>query len=284
MQDGGSDWRIWRVMEIESGKVLDDELRWIKFNTPDWTTDGAGFFYARFPEPEAGADFQSLNLNQQVFYHRVGRPQAEDVLVFRRPDQPEWGYHCTVTDDGRYLLITVSLGTDDKYRIYYKDLSEPYGMPQALVDTFDHEFSFIGNDGPVFFFRTDIDAPKKRVIAVDTRAARELFSAEPQATVPPFTEIISEQPDVMSDVSLVGNLLLVESLHDAVTQVSLYTLGPARAEHRVSGTRLGERVQGQTDRHGDVLLVRQLHHAPQFVSLRPRHRREHAAAVGGRGL
>ncbi len=225
VQDGGTDWRIWRIMEIESGKVLDEELRWIKFNTPDWTIDGEGFFYARFPEPEEGADFQSLNLNQEVYYHRVGRPQAEDVLVFRRPDEPKWGYDCTVTDDGRYLVITVGLGTDDKYRIYYKDLAEPYGMPAALVDTFDHEFTFVGNDGPLFFFKTDIDAPRKRVIAVDTRSAPTgPFRDGSTPGVPPFTEIIPQQDDVMSDVSLVGHQFLVESLHDVVTRVALYTL------------------------------------------------------------
>lgn len=224
IQDGGTDWRIWRIMEIATGRLLDDELRWVKFNTPDWTIDGEGFFYARFPEPAEGADFQSLNLNHEVFYHRAGTPQSDDVLVFRRPDEPEWGFDCTVTDDGRYLVITVGLGTDDKYRVYYKDLTEPYATPAALVDTFDHEFSFIGNDGPTFFFKTDIDAPRKRVIAVDTRAAKALFNSDPKATVPPYTEIIPQQPDAISDVSLVGNMFLVESLHDAVTQVALYTL------------------------------------------------------------
>jgi prolyl oligopeptidase len=118
VQDGGTDWHTWRVMEIASGKVLEDELKWIKFNSPAWTADGEGFFYARFPQPEEGADFQSLNLNSKVYYHKVGRPQSEDVLVFARPDQPEWGYGCSVTEDGRYLVITIHLGTDDKFRIY----------------------------------------------------------------------------------------------------------------------------------------------------------------------
>ncbi|MBL8848777.1 MAG: S9 family peptidase [Planctomycetaceae bacterium] len=219
VQDGGTDWHTFRVMEITTGKLLDDELKWIKFNSPAWTMDGEGFFYARFPQPEEGADFQSLNLNAKVYYHRVGRPQSEDVLVFARPDQPEWGYGCSVTEDGRYLVITIHLGTDDKFRIYVKDLSEPYGMPYPLVDTFDHEFSLIGSNGPLLYFKTDIDAPNKRVVAVDLREA-----AAAGKPAPPVREVIPMQDDAMVSVSLVGDQFLVQTLHDASTRVQCYTL------------------------------------------------------------
>ena len=219
IQDAGTDWRTWKVMEISTGKILEDELQWVKFNTPSWTVDGEGFFYSRFPEPEEGADFQSLNLNAKVYYHRLGQPQSEDVLVFARPDQPEWGYTCTVTEDGRYLVITIHLGTDDKYRIYVKDLNEPYGMPAPLVDTFDHEFTLIGNDGPELFFVTDIEAPRKRVIGVDLREA-----AAAGQPVPPFREIVPMQADTMDEVSFVGNQFLVQTLNDAATRVEVFTI------------------------------------------------------------
>jgi len=219
VQDGGTDWHIWRVMEIDTGKVLEEELKWIKFNTPAWTADSAGFFYSRFPQPAEGADHQSLNLNAKVYYHRIGQPQSTDVLVFARPDQPEWGFSCSVTEDGRYLVITIHVGTDDKYRVYVKDLREPYGMPYPLVDTFDHEFSLISTDGPIFFFKTDIDAPNKRVIAVDLREA-----AKADQPVPPFREIIPQQADVLDDVSLVGNQFLLQTLHDASTSINRYTM------------------------------------------------------------
>lgn len=226
VQDGGTDWRIWRIMEIASRKILEDELRWIKFNTPAWTPDGQGFFYARFPEPEEGAQFQNLNLNHAVYYHRVGRPQAEDVLVFHRPDHPDWGYHCTVTEDGRYLVITAAVGTDDRYRIFYKDLHDPLAAPVSLIPTFDNEYSFIGNDGPVFYFQTDLGAPRKRVIAVDLRQVPVELDlprneGEPAPAIP-HRELIPEQAEAIVDVSLIGNLFVVETLKDAVTQISLY--------------------------------------------------------------
>jgi len=226
VQDAGSDWKVWKIMEIASRKVLSDELRWIKFNSPAWTPDGAGFFYARFPEPQAGAQFQNLNLNLAVYYHRVGTAQADDVLVFHRPDHPEWGYHCQVSEEGAYLIITVHVGTDDRYRIYYQDLRQPFGRPIPLVRHFLNEYSFIGNDGPVFYFQTDRDAPRKRVVAIDTRQVRNLLDTDaeeaPQADQPPCREVIPQQAETMTGVTLVGNLFCVESLKDACTQVSLY--------------------------------------------------------------
>ncbi|QDT34461.1 prolyl oligopeptidase family serine peptidase [Thalassoglobus polymorphus] len=222
IQDAGSDWRTWKVMEIESGKILDDELNWIKFNSPAWTPDGRGFFYGRFPEPVEGAEFQNLNVNQAIYYHRIGESQAEDVLVFHRPDQPEWGYSTSVTEDGRYLIITVHVGTDDRYRVFYKDLDDSLAMPLPLIRNFENEYSFIGNDGPVFFFKTDLDAPRGRVISIDTRKVSKQIEEEGVAPEVPYTEVIPEQPEAMRDVTIIANLFVVESLKDAKTQVAVY--------------------------------------------------------------
>lgn len=226
VQEAGSDWRVWKVMEIESRQVLPDELRWIKFNSPTWTPDGNGFFYARFPEPDPEARFQNLNTNQAVYYHRIGDSQEEDTLVFHRPDHPEWGYHCNVTEDGRYLIITVHVGTADKYRIFYRDLLDPYAMPIPLVDHFEDEYSFIGSDGPVFYFLTDLDAPRKRVIAIDIREVPRTIEQSgegaPEKQPLPIREIVPQGENTITGVSYVGNLFFVETLQDAVTRVALY--------------------------------------------------------------
>ncbi len=213
IQDGGSDWRTWRILELASGKLLDDELKWIKFSGVSWTRDGSGLFYSRYDEPSDDAKFQSLNLNQKIFFHRVGTPQAQDVLVYCRPDQPEWGFQTTVTEDGDYLVITVWKGTDDKYRILYKDLREPYGMPIELVDNFDHEFTFVGNDGTTFYFKSDLDAPRRRLLAIDIR----------QPGRDAWKEIIPQADNVLTSVSFVGNLFVAQYLKDARTQVLLYS-------------------------------------------------------------
>ena len=118
----GSDWQEWKVRDVATGKDTDDHLRWIKFSTASWTKDGQGFYYGRFPEPKAGENLKGANYHQKLYYHRLGTPQTADTLVYERPDHKEWQFHGTVTDDGQYLIITVSKGTDDKYRILYQDL------------------------------------------------------------------------------------------------------------------------------------------------------------------
>jgi prolyl oligopeptidase len=225
VSEAGSDWEVWKILEIATGTVLDDELRWIKFNGPSWTIDGEGFFYARFPEPSEGAEFQDLNLDMQVYYHRVGQPQSADSLVFARPDEPEWGYDCTVTEDGRYLVITVFLGTDDRCQIYYRDLYDRYAMPQPLVGNFDNEFSFVGNEGETFYFITDLAAPRKRLVSLNLSAVAAL-DAETRADNAnlPLAEIIPQQPEVIESVGLVGNQFVVETLKDAQTQIAMYTV------------------------------------------------------------
>ncbi len=212
--DGGSDWRTWRVMEVDSGKVLDDEVRWVKFSTATWTPDSRGFFYGRFAPPQEGAEFQSLNLGMQLYYHRVGTSQSDDVLVYQRPDQPEWGFATDVSEDGRYLVITVWKGTDSRYRILYRDLAEPYAMPVDLIDNFDHEYVFVGNDGPVFYFQTNLGAPRRRVVAIDTR----------QPSPERWREVVPESDDTLTSVSLVGNLLVGSYLRDARTAVKIFAL------------------------------------------------------------
>src|SRR5262249_39394263 len=157
--EAGSDWNTWKVLDVASAKPLADELKWVKFSEASWTADGKGFFYCRYPEPKQGEAFQSLNKNQQLMYHRVGSLQSDDVLVYKRPDQPDWGFQPTATDDGRYLVITIWQGTDDRYGVAYRDLAEPLAMPIDLIDNFDSDFTFIDNDGPIFYFRTDWKAP-----------------------------------------------------------------------------------------------------------------------------
>ncbi|MBI1310018.1 prolyl oligopeptidase family serine peptidase [bacterium] len=214
VQDAGSDWRTWKIMEIDTGRTLTDELHWVKFNEPVWSKDSLGIFYARYPEPSGDAEFQALNLNMQVYYHRLGTSQSQDVLVYEHPDEPEWGYGCDVTEDGRYLVLTIWKGTDDRYRIVYRDLEEPYGLPTELITTFDNEYTFIGNDGPTFFFKTDLEAPRRRVVAIDIRKpARENWR-----------EIIPQREETLRGVSLVGNLFVASYLKDAQTQVNIHSM------------------------------------------------------------
>ena len=214
IQDGGSDWRTWRVMEIASRKLLEDELKWIKFSGIAWTPDSKGFFYSRYDEPQEGGEFQSLNLNQKVFYHVVGTPQSEDRLIYERPDEPEWGFNAEVSEDGHYLILTVWKGTDDRYRVYIKDLTQEDAQPVALIDNFEYEYSFVGNEGSLLMFQTNLKAPLRRIIGID------LTKPDPENWV----EIVPETADTLTSAGIVGNMIVGRYLKDARTQVRLYDM------------------------------------------------------------
>ncbi len=217
IQEAGSDWRTWKVRDIETAEDLPDTLKYLKFTGAAWDPKSRGFFYAKYPDPDPNGQFTSLNKKMKVMYHSLGTSQQDDVVVFYRPDQPDWGYNLEVTDDGRYLILTIWVGTDEKYRIMYKDLDQPYAMPIDLIEDFENEYSFIDNDGPVFFFRTDLDAPNGRVIAIDTR--------EPERGN--WKEIIPEARNPLRSVDMVSNLFVCTYLKDVTTQARLYTTNGA---------------------------------------------------------
>jgi prolyl oligopeptidase len=211
--ESGSDWHTWRVLDVATGKPLADELKWVKFSGIAWTKDGKGFYYGCYDEPKKGDAFQGLNRNQRLMYHRVGTPQSEDALAFKRPDHPDWGFMPRVSDDGRYLVITIWQGTDDRYRVVYRDLQDTAAQPVELINHFNDNYSFIDNAGPVFYFRTDLNAARGRVIAIDTR--------KPQTEH--WQDVIAQTTDNLVAVDWVGDQLIATYLHDAHTRVKVFS-------------------------------------------------------------
>src|SRR5206468_5843994 len=124
----------------------DDSLKWIKFSAASWKKDGTGFFYSRFDEP-AGGKFESTNYFQKLFFHKLGTPQSDDKLVYKRDDQKEWEFGGNVSEDGRYLLISISQGTERKNRLYWQDLTQPDAKIVEMLNDFDAQYRFVGNDG-----------------------------------------------------------------------------------------------------------------------------------------
>ena len=215
----GSDWNEYRIKDLTTGEDTADTLRWVKFSRMSWTHDSAGFFYSRYPTPPETVDplFRSLE-NQRIYYHRRGTPQSEDVLVYARPDQPKWGLGGGLTEDGRYLIIRLSEGTDPRNRLHVLDLKDPKQPqfaqpPLALIDTLEASFSVIGNDGPVLFLRTDLDAPRSRIIAIDLRAPERGN----------WKTLVAETSDTMASATLVGGHLVVEFMRDARSILRRFT-------------------------------------------------------------
>jgi prolyl oligopeptidase len=227
LSSGGSDWQLIRVRDLKTGRDLPDELRWIKFNAPAWTPDGQGFFYARYPEP-TGAALREPNRHMKLYYHRLGTPQEADRLIYERPDDPELGFSPELSEDGRYLIITVWKGTDRRNRVYYIDLQDSAWRVVPLLDAFDASYQFVGNTGSTFYFLTDRDAPRGRLIAV------HLARPEPEH----WETIIPEGEAVLQDVVLMNYHFVAHELVHATSRLVLYNI-EGRREREIPLPTLG---------------------------------------------
>ncbi|HEX4947500.1 MAG TPA: prolyl oligopeptidase family serine peptidase [Blastocatellia bacterium] len=217
LASAGSDWQEWKVRDVQTGKDLDDLMKWSKFSGASWTADHKGFYYSRYDEPNEKTKLEDANYFHKLYYHRIGTKQSDDVLVYERKDQKEWGFDGKVTDDGRYLIISVWRGTDPKNLVFYQDLKTKGAKVVELIKDFDAAFSFIGNDGPVFYFRTDLNAPRGRIIAIDARKPeRERW----KELVPQAAETI----DGDNGVNLINNQFVVAYLKDARSNIKVFDL------------------------------------------------------------
>jgi prolyl oligopeptidase len=217
VQEGGTDWRIVRVLDAETGQVLPDELRWVKFSGLSWAQDGSGFYYSRFPEPAAGQQFQSTNQAQAVYFHRIGTPQGEDRLVYSQPDRPALSNNAEVSDDGRWLIVSSSEGTDARYDIALIDLTRPNAQPRRFITGLEHDWTYIGNSGSTFYWRTNNGAARQRIVATDI--------GSPTLQI---RELVGEDAATLTDASIVGNRLIASYLVDAKTEVRTYDLDGRR--------------------------------------------------------
>lgn len=220
----GSDWNDIHVREVATCTDGPDLLRWMKFSEIAWTHDHAGFFYSRYPAPAEDNPLLAVNRFHRLYYHRLGTTQDEDRLVYERPDQPDWGIGARVTEDGRYLVLTLWLGTDRRNRVYYLDLVDPLhprlgGIPVRLLDAFDASYGFVASEGDRFYFRTDLDAPRGRLVAVD------LDHSERTA----WREIIPQSPDMLESATLVHGTFVTTYLEDAHSRLRLFTQDGASA-------------------------------------------------------
>jgi len=211
---GGSDWKEWKVLDVATGKDRPDHLKWVKFSGVSWSKDGQGLYYSRYDEPEPGAELTGANYYQKLYYHALGDAQSEDTLIYERPDEKEWGFGAEVTEDGRFLVIEVWRGTERKNQIFYKDLSQPESSVVELLSGFDAEYQFLGNDGRTFWVMTDVNAPLKRVIAIDLD--------QPQSDH--WRELIPETKETLVSASVVGDRFFARYLKDASSVVKMHAL------------------------------------------------------------
>jgi prolyl oligopeptidase len=205
IQDGGSDWRTIKVLDTKTGKVLSDEIKWAKFTNISWVGDG--FLYSRFAAPKEGAAFQQLNYNQTVYFHKIGTPQSADEVVYVTPDRPELGHSAQVTQDGKWVLLTSSAGTDEKYELNIIPLGKKREWnAQPLVKGLEHEWQLVDGVGSKLWFVTNKDAPKLKVVLVDLGVRS-----------PTFTDVIPERAETLARAQIVGDRMILSYMKDAAS-------------------------------------------------------------------
>lgn len=241
IQEGGSDWRTVKVTPTDDEAA--DTLEWVKFSEIAWAPDGSGFFYSRYPEPE-GEAFQDLNYGHQIYFHSLGAPQDRDVLVYERPDDPELNLTAEVSDDGEWLVITATRGTDARHEIVLWSLTDEDAETFVLIPGFENDFTLIGGDGEKLYFRTDLDAPKGRIVAVTPDPA------SPGA--PEFEEIVPQARHVLTEAHLVGEDLVAHYLADAKSMLYLFDR-EGEALNELGLPAVGS-VTGIDSRYGDPVL------------------------------
>jgi prolyl oligopeptidase len=214
LSSSGSDWQEWKVRDIATGEDLQDHLQWIKFSGAAWTHDHQGFFYSRYDEPNEKTKLEDVNYYQKLYYHKLGTQQSEDILIYHRSDEKEWGFGGNVTEDGKYLIISIWLGTDSKNLVFYQDLTNLNSEIIELINQFTADYSFIDNDDHIFYFRTDLNAPKGRVIAIDTK----------KPTSENCQEIIPQAVETLESVGILNNQFVADYLQDAHSQIKIFDL------------------------------------------------------------
>ena len=212
IQDGGTDWRTIKVIDVERGTILADDLDWVKFSNIAWKGDNSGFFYSRHPADPKGKDFVSAVYDHDVFFHRVGTPQSTDTLVYASTDNRGYYNEGLTSADGRWLVIRSSTGSDDSYEIRVKDLNGPAATLKTLIAKRADDWRFVGNRGDTLYFATNAGSPKYRVVAFDS------LDAAPRT-------VVAEGQDTITGAQLVGDHLIVTALKDASTQVRRYSPG-----------------------------------------------------------
>ncbi|RZL35338.1 MAG: S9 family peptidase [Rubrivivax sp.] len=210
----GSDWQTWKVRDLTTGEDREDKIEWVKFSSAAWTADGKGFFYARYDAPKEGAKLTGANYFQKLYYHRLGTPQNDDVLVAENRELKEWGFGASVSDDGELLIINV-WKSSSKNGLMVLPLPKGAfagGRPQPITLDFDGQYSAVAFTGGKLILKTDKDAPRGRLIAVDLKnAAQEHWQT-----------LVAEGPDAMTAASAVGGRYLLSYLHDAATLVRVH--------------------------------------------------------------
>jgi len=207
----GSDRTEWHVMNVATGKLLPDTLSPNRQGVSAWLKDNSGFYYSSYAPVKKGEELKSNTFFQKIYFHKLGTPQSEDRVVYERPDNKEYFSNAEISEDGKWLIVTVGKGTERMNMVYYQDLKDPVGRILPLIENLDNSWNFIGNDGSVFYLQTDKDAPRGKIVTIDV--------SQPKAD---WKDVVPQSPDTLNGVQFVNDQFVLNYLRDAYTKIKIY--------------------------------------------------------------
>ena len=210
ISDGGSDWRTWKIMNIETGEVLDDELNWAKFSGASWENDDSGFYYRKYDEPD-GELLKELNESPKLMFHKIGTNQSEDKLIYENPQNPRWGFGITVIKDSDMKLLSISEGTDDRNKVYLKINENSDFIP--IIDELIGTYSFIDSKDNLLWFYTTESAPNGKIVNLEIKNGSFVWN-----------EVIPESENAIRSVNIINNSFVINYLEDTFSQISIFDL------------------------------------------------------------
>jgi len=231
LSQGGSDWREFHFRDLATSSDLADTIKWMRFSGISWTNDSKGFFYSRFPAPKEGQALMSAANGQMFCYHKLGTPQSEDKVFYDLKDLPGWYVGGGVSEDGRYVLIYLSKGTDPNNKLYYIDLKDPMNPDlsspvKPLFEKDDAEYAPLGNVGTTVYMQTSLSAPDRRIVSFD------IANSDPGN----WKSVVPESKNVIEQSLLAGGKVVVRYLVDAKSEVDLFALdGKSEGELKLPG-------------------------------------------------
>jgi len=214
-KESGSDWSTLYVKEIETGKDLSDKLEWTRWANIVWNADSTGFYYTRYAKPDEGQQFQASVTDPMIMFHKLGDAQDDDTLVYQWPDHPTWSFGLQRSDDDRHLVLSLSESTDPQNQVWYRPADAALDAEWTpLIDDFENEFAFVGNDGERLFFMTDLDAPTKRLVAMHVaKPGRDHVE-----------QVIPATKATLEGVSLLDGKFIASYMEDVVSKVKVFNL------------------------------------------------------------
>jgi prolyl oligopeptidase len=209
--EAGSDRTTWHVMDTATGKLRSDTLVPNRQGVQAWLKNDSGFYYSGYDPVKPGEELKATTQFQKIYFHKLGTPQSDDKVVYERPDNGEYFSGAEISEDGRWLIITVGKGTENMNMVYWKQLSQPNSGIKPLVENLDNDWGFIGNDGSVFYFRTDKDAPRSKIVKIDVLANERTWQ-----------DVVPESKDTLNGVNFVNDKFVLNYMQDAHTIIKVY--------------------------------------------------------------